>query len=307
MRETFWQRLLRGVRRLHQQPYWPHFAGADWADRIMAVSATDRFHAKQGRTIARWALEAQGRRLTVYLKRHYRLAWWRGLLALLHPGRPWSPALQEWEHLEWARGHGLPVPVVAAVGEYVGPWGRLQSVLAVEELADMLPLHQAVPAAARRLSRAAFRLWKRGLVEEMAALTLALHRRHRFHKDLYLCHFYIAEADTRCVPDWRGRVRMIDFHRLGHHPWTGPYWRCKDLAQLLYSSEVDGVDVRDRLHFWRVYRRGADLGRRAEWLRWWVRLRGWNYRRRSRRRRARAAKAALRSPSPLVGVGGGGG
>src|SRR5438105_3181855 len=80
--------------------------------------------------------------------------------------------------------------------------------------------------------------WKRGLIEEMVSLTQALHRRRRFHKDLYLCHFYIAEADTEQVPaDWSGRVRLIDLHRLGHHPWTGAWWRAKDLAQLLYSSD----------------------------------------------------------------------
>src|SRR5207253_2083840 len=94
MGETLWRRLFRGARRLRQQPHWEQFAGPGWADRIMAARLTDRFHAKQGRTIVRWPLEAGGRRLVVYLKRHYRLPWWRGLLALLRPGGNWSPALQ---------------------------------------------------------------------------------------------------------------------------------------------------------------------------------------------------------------------
>src|SRR5213079_2543628 len=102
-----------------------------------------------------------------------------------------SPALQEWDHLEWARREGVPVPAAVAAGEYIGPWGRLQSFLAVEELADMLPLHEAVPAAAARLDPATLRRWKRGLVLEMARLTRGLHGRRTFHKDLYLCHFYV--------------------------------------------------------------------------------------------------------------------
>ena len=201
---------------------------------------------------------------------------------MLRPDARWSPALQEWEHLHWARAQGVPVPVAAAGGEYIGPWGRLQSFLAVEELTDMLPLHQAIPRAAGRLAPADFRRWKDGLIAEMVRLTGDLHRRHWFHKDLYLCHFYIAEADTERVVDFHGRVRLIDLHRLGRHRRTWPWWRAKDLAQLLYSSDVEGVTVRDRLRFWRHYRAGEDLGWAGRWLGWLIRLKAWNYRRHRR-------------------------
>jgi hypothetical protein len=282
MRATFWHRLFHGVRRIRQQPHWEAFAGTGWVDRIMRQEVvTDVFHAKQGRTIVRWTLRAGGRSLVVYLKRHYRLPWRHGLLALLRPGGNWSPAMQEWENLEWARREGLPVPRAAAGGEFVGPWGRLQSFLAVEELTGMLPLHQAVPLAAGRLGGAAFARWKRGLVAEMAAITCALHRRRRFHKDLYLCHFYVAEEDTGRVPaDWAGKVRLIDLHRLGHHPWLRLWWRAKDVAQLLYSSDVHGVTARDRLRFWRLYLAADPLGWAARWLRLAVRFKSWNNRRR---------------------------
>src|SRR5262249_926059 len=81
---------------------------------IMQAIVTDRLHAKQGRTIARWTLGTDERRLVVYLKRHYRLPWRHGLLALLWPEGSWSPAMQEWEHLEWARAARLPVPGAVA-------------------------------------------------------------------------------------------------------------------------------------------------------------------------------------------------
>jgi heptose I phosphotransferase len=282
--------LFRGVRRIRQQPRWEPFAGPDWADRIMTVDATDRFHAKQGRTIARWSLEAEGRQLVVYLKRHYRLPWWRGLLALVWPNCCWSPALQEWKHLDWARQNGLPVPEAVAGGEYIGPWGRYQSFIAIEELTGMLALHEAIPLAASRLDPFAFRRWKNGLIREMVAIVLDLHRRRRFHKDLYLCHFYVAEDDTARVPDWQGRVRLIDLHRLGHHPLTRLWRRTKDLAQLLYSSDVLGVTARDRLHFWRVYLAADPLGWVARWLRWCIRLQAWNYHRRRQRKLARSKR-----------------
>jgi heptose I phosphotransferase len=285
MSAGLWQRLVRGAQRLHARPDWAGFVGAGWANRIMRVAVTDRFHAKQGRSTGRWILDADGRRLAVYLKRHYRLSWWRGLFAALWPGKGWSPALEEWRHLEWARAQGLPVPAAVAAAEFIGPWGRLQSVLAVEELHDMLPLHEAIPAAAARLDAGTFHAWKRGLTAELARLARTFHERRAFHKDLYLCHFYIPRADTeRRVADWRGRVHVIDLHRLGRHPWTWPLWQVKDLAQLLYSSDVPGVTARDRLRFWRCY---LGTGRRrgwGRWLGWLVRLKWRRYRRHNEKR-----------------------
>jgi heptose I phosphotransferase len=58
---------------------------------------------------------------------------------------------------------------------------------------------------------------------------------------------------------------MIDFHRLAHHPLTRPLWATKDLAQLMYSSEIEGIDARDRIRFWAAYR-GADRHTRSEKL-----------------------------------------
>src|SRR5262249_51962116 len=107
MKETVWLRLIHGVRRLRQRADWLPFVGPDWADHIMRLVIWDRFHAKQGRSIARWALRNENRDLTVYLKRHYRLSRWRGLLATVWPDAGWSPALQEWQHLQWAEALGM--------------------------------------------------------------------------------------------------------------------------------------------------------------------------------------------------------
>lgn len=283
MRDTLLQRLVRGARRAWCRPDWPEFTGANWLDQIMHLLVTDRFFAKQGRSIGRLFLEAGDRRLVVYLKRHYRLPWWHGILATIWPSRAWSPAWQEWEHLQWAQDQGLPVPQPVAVGELIGPWGKLQSFLAVEELTGMLPLHEAIPAAARQLDPGTFQRWKRTLIAELARLTRELHGRRWFHKDLYLCHFYIAQDDTRHVPAWQGRVFVIDLHRLAHHPWTWRLWQVKDLSQLLYSSEIEGLDDRDRLWFWREYQGKERMSRVSRWLRWCVRWKWQRYRRHNRK------------------------
>lgn len=267
---------------------WRERHAADWpADltpaAVMAADVRDRFHAKQGRTIARWALPGGP---VVYIKRHYRTGRLRGWLARF--GLAHSDAWQEADHLAWAERHGFRVPRVVAVGEHIGPWGQLQGFLAVEELTGMMPLHLAVPAACARLSPAAFAQWKRGLTLAVAAVVARLHGLHHFHKDLYFCHFYIPERLTTCVPaTWADDLFAIDLHRLGHHPWRAAWFRMKDLAQLLYSSNVLGVTARDRLRFWRAYA-GADH-RRWTWLQWLVLVRYRNYKRHNAARKLRAA------------------
>jgi hypothetical protein len=282
----FWSRLVHGTRRIRQQPHWPEFAGPAWVEHIMDLPATDDFHAKQGRSTGRVILQAHGRQLAVYLKRHYRLPFWDRLGALLRPNKAHSPALHEWNHLELARSQGLPVPMPVAAGEFIGPWGRLQSFLAVEELTGMIALHQAIPKAAVQLDAETFSRWKRGLLDELVRLTGELHRRGWFHNDLYLCHFFISAEDIhRPVSSWRGRVCMIDLHRLSQHRWSTLLPRSKDLAQLLYSSDVPGVTPRDRLRFWRAYVAGESLGRLARGiLRAIIGFKAWVYVRNHRRK-----------------------
>jgi heptose I phosphotransferase len=280
---SLWRRLWRGYCKLRQQADWADFAGADWPARIMTEEVTDRYHAKQGRSIGRWTLGSEsGQTLVVYLKRHYRLPRLNGLLALVFPWRAWSPGLQEWEHLDAAAKLGLPVPRAVAAGEVLRSGGRLQSFLAVEELAGMLPLHEAISLAESSLDAPTFARWKHSLAAEMARLARLIHDRNVFHKDLYLCHFYIHSDDTRRPPDnWRNRIIVIDLHRLGRHRYTALWWKVKDLAQLLYSSEIAGVTLRDRLTFWRAYRGRSRRGLLARLIRWKWRL----YRRHNRKRK----------------------
>ncbi|MBX7104352.1 MAG: hypothetical protein K1X57_09725 [Gemmataceae bacterium] len=239
---------------------WKAAAPAD-PEMVMAADVGDRRHAKQGRSIARWALPGGP---TVYLKRHYVESRWRSLIAAVTRSRRWSSAWQEYRNLTWAASCGFAVPRPVAVGTRMP---RLAGFLAVEELTDQLALHELVPLAYETLDADRFLAWKRGAVAELARLARNLHDRSHYHKDLYLCHFFAPTVYASVPPEqWRGRIAMIDLHRLGHHPITGPWWMLKDLAQLAFSSEVPGVTARDRVRFWRLY---AGPGRNRGLQGWW--------------------------------------
>src|SRR5262249_23135206 len=163
----------------------------------------------------------------------------------------------EGHHLRRAESVGVPVPRAVAFTEW-GRWpGALKSAIVLEELEGMMALHEAIPMAAKLLPSAPFRHWKAGLIAEIVRLTRKLHDQGYFHRDLYLCHFFIPTAAIDPVPsDWTGRVVLIDFHRLTRQRILPLLARSKDVAQLLYSARLPGIAMRDVLLFWRLYRGG---------------------------------------------------
>ncbi len=243
-------RLTRGVRWVWQSDEYRAALPEDLDQRVMSLEATDRHHAKQGRSTARVRIDSPWGPLSVYLKRHYRLPWTSRLAALVNPEGRHTPATAEWAHLHKARALGIPVPDVVAAGERIGPWGDLQSYLMVAELIGCEALNEVLPTLSRALPPERFARLKRELIVEMAAITATLHNARLFHKDLYLCHFFL-DGDPR-VPNGR-RLTLIDLHRLGRHRLVPARWRWKDLGQLLFSTfGVEGVDDRDRLRFWPI-------------------------------------------------------
>jgi len=151
----------------------------------------------------------------------------------------------------------VPVPDAVAVGEAIGPWGGLCSYLMVAELTGSEALNEVLPGLAASMPPAEFAALKRSLIRELAGITARLHAAGAFHKDLYLCHFYL---DLGAIAQPGSRLTLIDLHRLGRHRWTALRWRWTDLGQLLYSTfGVEGIDDRDRLRFWAHYRRRMRL------------------------------------------------
>jgi heptose I phosphotransferase len=218
------------------------------------------------------------------LKRHFHLPWIARVASLFDPAGRHSTAAAEWLHLERVRTLGISVPEVVAAGERIGPGAGLQSFLMIAELTGSTALNELLPRLAVSLDRASFAALKRRVVIEMARITAILHRARVFHKDLYLCHFFLDledAADATREP----RLSLIDLHRLKEHRYLGDWWRWKDLGQLLFSTEsIAGISVRDRVRFWKSYCRLTGIKRPAIHASM-VRLRAARYAGHNRKRR----------------------
>jgi heptose I phosphotransferase len=281
---SLWDRLVRGVRWSWIDPRYRAALPANLDASVMTLETRDRLHAKQGRSTARVVFHPPAGTtdptppgpLAVYLKRHFRLPWPARLGALINPGGRHSPAVAEWAHLERARSLGVPVPEVVATGERIGPWASLQSYLIVAELTGCEELNVALPRLSRELDSKGFKAVKRRVVAEMASITATLHNVRIFHKDLYLCHFYLDRERLRASPD-DVRLVLIDLHRLAEHRFWPDRWRWKDLGQLLYSTVgIDEIEPRDIQRFWKHYRRLVSL-RRPGWQAHLVKLKAGRY------------------------------
>jgi Lipopolysaccharide kinase (Kdo/WaaP) family len=277
---SLWERLVRGVRWSWVDDRYRSTLPTDFDAVVMTIESRDRLHAKQGRSTARVVFhppeESGERPLSVYLKRHFRLPWTARVSALVNPKGRYSPGAAEWTHLERARALGVPVPDVVAIGERIGPWTSLQSYLVVAELIGCKELNEILPVLEQRMDRTSFESLKRRVVKEMARISATMHRARMFHKDLYLCHFFLdLERVARDPTDVR--LTLIDLHRLQEHRLWPDRWRWKDLGQLLFSTEgVAGVSPRDVLRFWMHYKREADVQNPA-WQARMIRLKAARY------------------------------
>ena len=277
---SLWDRLIRGVRWSWIDERYRSALPLDFDAKVMSLESRDRLHAKQGRSTARVVFHAAGhdgrRPLSVYLKRHFQLPWTARLAALVNPGGRHSPGAAEWAHLERARALGVPVPDVVAIGERIGPWANLQSYLVVAELTGCKELNEALPVLAEQMDETAFELLKRRIARQAAHISATIHKARMFHKDLYLCHFFL-DLERLAADPTDVRLTLIDLHRLQEHRLWPDRWRWKDLGQLLFSTEgVAGVTPRDALRFWVHYRREAGMPR-PEWQARMIRMKAARY------------------------------
>ena len=194
MLARLWRRLRGGERRVRSSPTGSASPAPTGSTASCPCPSPTAIFVKQGRSIGRLVAARRRRALGRLPEAPLRAA---------AAARPAGAAVPWRELVAGVRGVGQPgapaaprasrCRALAAAGQFLLPGGRLQSFLAVEELTGMLPLHEAIPLASRRLSPADVRgvearpdrrRWRRCAGRCTGG--------GYFHKDLYLCHFYVA-------------------------------------------------------------------------------------------------------------------
>lgn len=201
-----------------------------------------------GRERWRWTLAESGAPV-LYLKRYLHSPLRAQLDRILRQSATHSRA--HWEFEIARRLSEAQVPTSRAVGY-------------VEEMSGTLERRSAV--LLERVEGDAFdRVWGR-LVEADHALTRGLARQEmavrlgRFvaafhgsglcHRDLYLCHIFVALEEQGVGPP---RFSLIDLARIHRPVWRRTRWVLKDLSQLDASAQQIGATRADRLRFLIAY------------------------------------------------------
>lgn len=110
--------------------------------------------------------------------------------------------------------------------------------------------------------RAATLAVKKEVVRQIALLARKFHRAGWCHRDFYLCHIFVDQTSSRV------RLSLIDLGRVFRPRWRRRRWRVKDLAQLNYSAQQQGVSTSLRMRFLNSYFDTHRLDRsHRRWLR----------------------------------------
>lgn len=200
---------------------------------------------------ARLPLEMGAQRRITYLKRFH--------------GEPLKDRLRRWfENGAWRSAAEHEVLVSQAL--------RQSSIAAPEALAwgctgcrlspRSFVVHAAVPGmplsswVERQLDGGPCLDWgtRRVLVRQLAELVSAFHAAGWRHRDLYLCHLFVAQRGDGF------HVSLIDLQRIFRPRWRARRWQVKDLAQLNHSASPAFFSRAMKLRFLLWYTGGKRLG-----------------------------------------------
>ncbi len=179
-----------------------------------------------------------------YMKKQV-LPGFKETLKLLLRFRLPQDAMKEWRAILAFHARGIPtITPVAAGRKLLGGAIVKESFLLTDGLEDARRLDHflkerfGMPCRGEALSD------KRAILARLADLSRDMHRKGFNHRDFYLCHIFT---------DSRGRLFILDLHRVDIRKKVGRRWIVKDLAALLFSSMEAPVTSGQRMAFYKRY------------------------------------------------------
>lgn len=209
----------------------------------MALTGTS-YRAVATRDTSRIELGGRG----YFIKQHFGTGWGEILKNWLAIRAPIVDASHEWRAIAHLAAAGLGTAPLVAYGRQGSNPARRRSFVVTEEILDFVTLEDECAGwTAHRPAPS----YKRAVLAAVADTARVMHAAQTYHRDFYICHLYLKQADigTSSPP----RLTIMDLHRALIGPRFPRRWRVKDVGSLYFSAMDIGLSRRDRLRFMARY------------------------------------------------------
>lgn len=202
-----------------------HLAAGDSFDAMMQLSGK-AFRNVPGRKTMQVMLGDH----SYFIKQHFGVGWAEIFKNLISLKRPILGALTEVSAIQKLAEMGIPTTPLVAYGQRGVNPATLQSFILTEDLGEIISLEDLCAEWKKQAPSAAF---KQQLLIALAQLAAKLHGAGLCHRDFYLCHFVIKQADLH-----KGELKLIliDLHRMLQHQPSHGSAVMKDIAGLFFSA-----------------------------------------------------------------------
>ncbi|HEX4910805.1 MAG TPA: lipopolysaccharide core heptose(I) kinase RfaP [Permianibacter sp.] len=182
-----------------------------------------------------------------FAKLHFGIGWPEVLKNLISGRLPITSARNEWLAIRHLEQHDIGTMTLAGYGERGWNPAKIESFVLTDELTDTVSLETLAIEWATTPPSPHFR---RAILHELARVARVMHGSGMNHRDFYLCHFLLPNAQRE---QSRVRLHLIDLHRAQIRHKTPYRWQLKDMAGLYFSAMDAGFNRRHLLRFARLY------------------------------------------------------
>jgi len=194
---------------------------------------------KGRRDIQRITTSANGRPLTLFLKRNWQPYKKDGMNSLFTRGAVWSQSRTEWENSLALQRAEIAVAEPVAFGEECGPlWEKFSFIITATARGEitMDNFLAANPEAAERTR----------VLDALARFVRKMHDAGLASPDLFTRHIFLTRGNTL-------EFCLIDMARLDRRNKLTPALRARDLAALHVTAPLRFLTTPERLRFLEIY------------------------------------------------------